>query len=201
VVDEDTRLPITLWEGRDAETLRDWLLEHPGVQIACRDGSPIYRQGITSGAPDAIQVSDRFHLWQGLSRRVQQIAAVHRGCLAAAAPEPDPRAAADAEPEATDSPVDSPAADHAQRLFEAVHTLTDTGRAYNAVARELGLNWRTLATVGAAAGTLLIGAFRGADPAAQGLVIDTEFTADVAQRAARRPDQLDRVATGILGKL
>ncbi|WP_433300403.1 hypothetical protein ACQP2F_03000 [Actinoplanes sp. CA-030573] len=51
LVDEDTRLPITLREGRDAETLRDWLLEHPGAQIACRDGSPIYRQGITSGAP------------------------------------------------------------------------------------------------------------------------------------------------------
>jgi transposase len=98
LVDEETRLPITLWEGRDAETLRDWLLEHPGVQIACRDGSPIYRQGITSGAPDAIQVSDRFHLWQGLSRRVQQIAVVHRGCLAAAVPEPDPGPTPDAEP-------------------------------------------------------------------------------------------------------
>lgn len=144
LVDEESRLPITLWEGRDAETLRDWLVEHPGVQIACRDGSPIYRQGITSGAPNAIQVSDRFHLWQGLSRRVQQIAAVHRGCLTAAAREPDPGPAAGSEPEATDSPADTPAADHAQRLFEAVHALTDTGRAYNAVARELGLNWRTV---------------------------------------------------------
>jgi len=60
LVDAETRLPITLWEGRDAETLRDGLHEHPGVQIVCRDGSPIYRQGITSGAPDAVQVSDRF---------------------------------------------------------------------------------------------------------------------------------------------
>jgi len=90
-----------LWKGRDAETLRDWLQAHPGVQIACRDGSPIYRQGITSGAPDAIQVSDRFHLWQGLSRRVQQIATVHRSCLPAAIldaePEPAPPASADTE--------------------------------------------------------------------------------------------------------
>jgi hypothetical protein len=39
--------------------------------------------------PDAIQVSDRLHLCQVLSRRVQQIAAVHSGRLAAAAPEPD----------------------------------------------------------------------------------------------------------------
>jgi transposase len=69
---------------------------------------------------------------------------VHRGCLNAAAPEPDPGPAADVEPEMTVSPADSPAADHAQRLFEAVHALTDTGRAYNAVARELDLNWRTV---------------------------------------------------------
>lgn len=143
LVDADTRLPITLWEGRDAETLRDWLLEHPGVQIACRDGSPIYRQGVTSGAPDAIQVSDRFHLWQGLSRRVQQIAGVHRGCLRTAAPEPDPGPAALADTEATPT-ADSPAVSHARHLFETVHALTDTGRAYNSVARELGLHWRTV---------------------------------------------------------
>jgi len=60
----------------------------------------------------------------------------------------------------------------------------------------------TQLAVGAAAGTLLlVGAFRGADPAAQGLVIDTEFTADIAQRAARRPDQFHRVPTEILGIL
>jgi transposase len=150
LVDADTRLPITLWEGRDAETLRDWLLEHPGVRIACRDGSPIYRQGITTGAPDAIQISDRFHLWQGLSRRVQQIATVHRGCLPAAVPQPDPVPAAPADTESMLA-ADSPAASHAKRLFEAVHALTDAGRAYNSVARELGLNWRTVRKYAAAA--------------------------------------------------
>ena len=143
LVDAGTRLPITLWEGRDAETLRDWLLEHPGVQIACRDGSPIYRQGITSGAPDAIQVSDRFHLWQGLSRRVQQIAAVHRGCLPAAIPDAEPAAPLSADAEETPD-ADSRSVRHAKHLFEAVHALTDTGTAYNAAARQLGLQWRTV---------------------------------------------------------
>ncbi|WP_308364939.1 transposase [Streptomyces sp. ISL-86] len=81
LVDATTRLPLTLWEGRDAEQLSRWLRAHPGVEVACRDGSLAYRQGITAGAPDAVQVSDRFHLWQGLSRRVQDVAAAHRGCL------------------------------------------------------------------------------------------------------------------------
>ncbi|MER7049286.1 transposase [Streptomyces jumonjinensis] len=60
LVDATTRLPLTLWEGRDAEQLSHWLRDHPGVEVACRDGSLAYRQGITAGAPDAVQVSDRF---------------------------------------------------------------------------------------------------------------------------------------------
>jgi transposase len=147
LVDADTRLPITLWEGRDAEQLRDWLQTHPGVQIVCRDGSPVYRQGITSGAPDAIQVSDRFHLWQGLSRRVQQIATVHRSCLPAAVLDPEPGTVSTSTSSADTGDAltaDSRSARHAQHLFESVHALTDTGRAYNAVARQLGLDWRTV---------------------------------------------------------
>ncbi|MGW0656916.1 ISL3 family transposase [Streptomyces umbrinus] len=84
LVDGDTRLPIALWEGRDAASLAAWLREHPGVEVVCRDGSLTYRQGITNGAPQALQVSDRFHLWQGLSRQVQDVAAAHRSCLTAA---------------------------------------------------------------------------------------------------------------------
>ncbi|MFE3384761.1 transposase [Streptomyces anulatus] len=86
LVDATTRLPLTLWEGRDAEQLSHWLRKHPGVEVACRDGSLACRQGITADAPDAAQVSDRFHLWQGLSRRVQDIASAHHGCLPAALP-------------------------------------------------------------------------------------------------------------------
>jgi transposase len=60
LVDATIRLPLTLWEGRDAERLSRWLREHPGVEVACRDGSLTYRQGIAGGAPEAVQVSDRF---------------------------------------------------------------------------------------------------------------------------------------------
>ncbi|WP_369244491.1 transposase [Streptomyces sp. R41] len=62
LVDATTRLPLTLWEGREAEQLSRWLHAHPGVEVACRGGSLTYRQGIANGAPKAVQVSDRFHL-------------------------------------------------------------------------------------------------------------------------------------------
>jgi transposase len=143
LVDADTRLPIELWAGRDAEQLAAWLRMHPGVEVVCRDGSLVYRQGITDGAPDAVQVSDRFHLWQGLSKRVGDIAAAHRGCLPAAVPEPEP-APPPATPAGPSDQADTPARRHAKRLFEAVHAVTDTGRSLSAAARELGLNRRTV---------------------------------------------------------
>ncbi|MER5755997.1 ISL3 family transposase [Streptomyces sp. NPDC002088] len=110
LVDATTRLPLTLWEGRDAEQLSRWLRGHPGVEVACRDGSLTYRQAIADGAPEAVQGSDRFHLWQGLSRRVQDVAAAHGGCLPAALPAPEPAAqeateAAAADPEEADTPA------------------------------------------------------------------------------------------------
>lgn len=142
LVDADTRLPIELWAGRDAEQLAAWLRTHPGVEVVCRDGSLVYRQGITDGAPDAVQVSGRFHLWQGLSKRIGDIAA-HRGCLPAAVPEPEP-APPSANPAGPSEQADTPARRHAKRLFEAVHAVTDTGRSLNAAARELGLNRRTV---------------------------------------------------------
>ncbi|MCX4870693.1 ISL3 family transposase (plasmid) [Streptomyces sp. NBC_00825] len=145
LVDATTRLPLTLWEGRDAEQLSQWLRKHPGVEVACRDGSLTYRLGITAGAPDAVQVSDRFHLWQGLSRRVQDIASAHRGCLPAALPPADENDPAPAEKEAAEkTAADTRAGRHARRLFEAVQALTRTGRSHSSVARELGLDRRTV---------------------------------------------------------
>ncbi|MFF3911726.1 transposase [Streptomyces sp. NPDC001848] len=139
-----TRLPIELWAGRDAEQLAAWLRTHPGVEVVCRDGSLVYRQGITDGAPDAVQVSDRFHLWQGLSKRIADIAATHRGCLHAAIPPPEP-APSPTTATARSGQADTPARRHAKRLFEAVHAVTDTGCSLSAAARELGLNRRTVA--------------------------------------------------------
>ncbi|WP_425527966.1 transposase [Yinghuangia seranimata] len=150
LVDAENRLPVTLWEGRDAATLAAWLREHPGLEVVCRDGSPTYRLGVTVGAPDVVQVSDRFHLWQGLSKRVQQIAAAHRGCRDEAVVDTEPAALPSAVCDALES-ADTPARRHAKRLFDAVHALTDTGRSYNSAARELGLNWRTVRKYAAAA--------------------------------------------------
>ncbi len=61
ILDMRTHRPIDVFAGRDAETLADWLREHPGVEIITRDRAGSYAEGSRQGSPAAVQSADRFH--------------------------------------------------------------------------------------------------------------------------------------------
>lgn len=44
-----------------------WLRRHPGVEFTARDRSNIYREALTKGVPEAMQVTDRWHLLYNLT--------------------------------------------------------------------------------------------------------------------------------------
>lgn len=66
VVDHYTGEVLAVFDGRYPEELVRWLRSHPEVKLVTRDGSRDYASLISEGRPDAIQVTDRFHLVKNL---------------------------------------------------------------------------------------------------------------------------------------
>ena len=62
---EDHHL-IALLDGRDANTVKEWLKEHPKIKKVARDRASEYASAINEVLPNCIQVADRFHLFQNL---------------------------------------------------------------------------------------------------------------------------------------
>lgn len=66
LIDIESSRPVDVLPDRTAETLTAWLQAHPGAEIIRRDRASSYAEAARIGAPDAVQVADRFHLWKNL---------------------------------------------------------------------------------------------------------------------------------------
>jgi transposase len=73
LVDLSTNRPLELLPDASATTLASWLQDHPGVKVIARDRAGTFAEGARQGAPDAVQVADRFHLMQNLRTAIEEI--------------------------------------------------------------------------------------------------------------------------------
>lgn len=84
IVDLETQQPVDLLPEKSTDSFAEWLKAHPGVEIISRDRCSEYIKGATDGAPDAIQVADRWHLLTNLRDTLKRLLEGKRACLKAA---------------------------------------------------------------------------------------------------------------------
>jgi hypothetical protein len=135
--------PVDVLIGRDAGDFADWLRTHPGVEVIYRDRAGGYADGARDGAPGAMQVADRWHLWDNLCGHVERLVAAHHACL----PEPVVPAPDNPEGGAVGSVVPKwPATvrvEHTRQRYDQTHELRERGMAMRAIARKVDLNFKT----------------------------------------------------------
>jgi transposase len=155
VADAESGQVTGLLPDREAATLENWLKARPGAEVVCRDRATGYSDGASAGAPLAVQVADRWHLWHNLSEYAEKAVAAHRGCLAGvpdagtAQNAPSAGAPAAPPPEEPDGLRDVLGRERAlvARTLErhaAVHELLREGRSRREAADILGLDRKTV---------------------------------------------------------
>lgn len=139
LVNMDTQQPVDLLPDRLGDTFADWLRAHPGAEVICRDRGGGYAEGARLGAPEAIQVADRFHLLYNLTTAVDRVVRAHRKCL-----HEQPAAEAVAQPAPPTAALEGRRAELTRQRWREVHALWDKGIGTTTISRALNLDDKTV---------------------------------------------------------
>lgn len=155
VVDLDAHQIIDILPDRQNDTAAAWMAAHQEIRYVSRDRGAEYASAASTGAPQAIQVADRFHVCKNLSEAVQKLLARILSEIKTASQEAEGKANAH---EDTSAPVEEwrpdPGAHVARtiairraerevRYQQAVH-LRKQGLAVKKIARQLDTSERTV---------------------------------------------------------
>jgi hypothetical protein len=143
LIDLRRHRPIEVFDGRDGTRLAEWLRSHPEVELICRDRGGGYADGARQGAPNAVQVADRFHLWQNLAQAVEKAIITYRAELGQEPPEP--AAPPSGEVPTVRKPVpEKKIVARMRQQYTAVQQMRADGLSKSEIGRRLGLHTATV---------------------------------------------------------
>jgi transposase len=157
LVDLEQRAVVDLLPDRSAESLAAWIKSHPGIEVVSRDRAGYYAEGAAQGAPEVVQVADRWHLLRNLSEALQQIVErepAQLGLAAARASEKQSSATPLSTTGVPPAPVSRPPTrleqvsrgrrDRRLAHYREVMRLCEAGSTQEEIARKLSLSTRTV---------------------------------------------------------
>lgn len=140
LVDLDRHVPLDLLVDRDVSTVAAWLKEHPEVRLVTRDRATGFQEAVNLGAPQAMQVADRWHLLKNLQETLERflvrLQPQVRSCFE--------KAFVQAHQATRIEPVETvkslPPTDRAQERFRQIKTHQKHGLSARSIALELGIS-------------------------------------------------------------
>jgi transposase len=77
LVDLERHTPVDLLQDASAASFATWLAAHPSVELISRDRGTTFADGATRGAPQALQIADRWHILHNLGEALEKVLVRH----------------------------------------------------------------------------------------------------------------------------
>jgi len=77
LVNMQTHQVVDVLADRKAETSATWMASHPEIELVSRDRGGDYASAAATGAPQAVQCADRFHILKNLGEALEGLLARH----------------------------------------------------------------------------------------------------------------------------
>lgn len=133
--------------NRNKESVKDWLIEHPEIQLITRDRSKSYKSATEEASPKIKQVGDRWHIFQHL------FDAVKKTIKSIVPPKWKPPGQDSAFQQSSSSrPLPkrlAPLVKHEEKVWKRIQhaqRLRKAGKSITAIAKQLGISRNTVYT-------------------------------------------------------